>query len=60
MLHGPGCGDGPASRVARDGRVLFLDDEVLSGALTWSTVLSLPFAIDGLAPMLAATLDGPG
>lgn len=31
---------------------------VLSGALTWSTVLSLPFAPDGLVPVLAAAVDG--
>lgn len=44
--------------VAREGRDIFLSDEVLSGALTWSTVLSLPFAIEKLAPMLAAAVDG--
>jgi iron complex transport system substrate-binding protein len=27
-------------------------------ALNFSTVLSLPFAIDGLAPQLAAAVDG--
>ncbi|HWM06155.1 MAG TPA: iron-siderophore ABC transporter substrate-binding protein [Actinophytocola sp.] len=44
--------------VVRDGRVVFLDDPVLSGALTWSTVLSLPFALDALTPVLAGALDG--
>jgi iron complex transport system substrate-binding protein len=44
--------------VAREDRAVFLEDEVLSGALTWGTVLSLPFAIDGLVPMLAAAVDG--
>lgn len=44
--------------VAREGRDVFLTDELLAGALTWGTVLSLPFAIDGLVPMLAAAVDG--
>lgn len=44
--------------VVRDGRVLFLEDEVASGALTWSTVLSLPYALDTLVPQLATTLAG--
>ena len=43
--------------VAREGRDVFVVDNVLSGALTWSTVLSLPFAIEGLVPMLAAAAD---
>jgi len=47
--------------VTREGRDVFLVDKVLSGALTWSTVLSLPFALEGLVPMLAAAIDGdPG
>ncbi len=44
--------------VAREGRDIFLSDEVLSGALTWSSVLSLPYALDRIAPMLAAAVDG--
>lgn len=44
--------------VAREGRDVFLVDKVLSGALTWSTVLSLSLAIDQLVPMLAAAVDG--
>ncbi len=44
--------------VAREGRDIFLSDEVLSGALTWSTVLSIPYALDNLAPILAAAVDG--
>jgi len=46
--------------AVRDGRVIFfvgLDDPVY-GALAFSTVLSLPFAIDGLVPKLAAAIDG--
>ena len=34
--------------VVRDKRVLFLEDANASGALTWSTVLSLPYAIDAV------------
>ncbi len=44
--------------VAREGRDVFLVDKVLSGALTWSTVLSLPLAIEQLVPRLAAAVDG--
>jgi iron complex transport system substrate-binding protein len=40
--------------VAKDGRDVFVDDPIVSGALTWGTVLSLPFAIDALVPQLAA------
>lgn len=44
--------------AVREGRALIVDDKILSGALTWSTVLSLPYAIDKVAPMLAAAVDG--
>lgn len=44
--------------VAREGRDIFLSDEVLSGALTWSSILSLPYALDRIAPQLAAAVDG--
>lgn len=47
-----------ALAVAREGRDVFLADKVLSGALTWSTVLSLPLAIDRLVPMLTAAVYG--
>lgn len=40
-------------QVVQDGRVLFLEDELTSGALTWSTVLSLPYALEQLVPELA-------
>jgi iron complex transport system substrate-binding protein len=45
--------------VAQQDRVIFfvgLDDPVY-GALSFSTVMSLPFAIDELAPRLAAALE---
>ena len=45
--------------VAREGRDIFLDvNAPLAGALSFSTVLSLPFALDGLVPQLAAAVDG--
>ena len=46
--------------VVRDKRVLFLEDANASGTLTWSTVLSLPYAIDTVTPQLASTLEGEG
>lgn len=45
-------------KVVRERRALILEDNIISGALTWSTVLSLPYAVQKLAPMLAATLAG--
>jgi iron complex transport system substrate-binding protein len=46
--------------VAREGRTLFFVglQDPLYGALSFSTVLSLPFAVDRLAPRLAAAIDG--
>lgn len=44
--------------VAREGRDIFLSDKVLSGALTWSSILSLPYVLDRIAPQLAAAVDG--
>jgi iron complex transport system substrate-binding protein len=48
--------------VAQEGRDIFLDvNEPLAGALSFSTVLSLPFLLDELVPRLAAAVDGePG
>lgn len=48
--------------VAQEGRDIFLDvNEPLAGALSFSTVLSLSFLLDGLVPQLAAAVDGePG
>lgn len=37
---------------------IFVEDTVTLGAIAWSTVLSLPLAIDRLVPRLAATVDG--
>lgn len=45
--------------VAREGRDVFLPEmSLVNGALTFSTVLSLPIALDGLVPRLAAAIDG--
>lgn len=43
--------------AVREGRDVFLE-ETLSGALSFGTVLSLPFALDELVPRLAAAVDG--
>lgn len=44
----------------REGRDIFLgpQDKVLNGAISWSTVLSLPIAIDEMVPRLPVALDG--
>lgn len=44
--------------VHNEGRDIFLGYVPLGGALAFSTVLSLPFALDKLVPMLAAAADG--
>lgn len=44
--------------VAVEGRDVFVTDTVVVGALTWATVLSIPFALDALVPMIAAAVDG--
>lgn len=47
--------------IAREGRVVFLgtgEQETLAAAIGFSTVLSLPYALDGLLPLLAAAIDG--
>lgn len=49
----------PSLRVAKEGRDVFLDQKnELQGALSFSTVLSLPYVIDKLVPKLAAAVDG--
>lgn len=48
--------------VADEGRDLFLESsEPLAGALSFGTVLSLPYLLDNLVPRLSAAVDGdPG
>lgn len=49
----------PKLDVVSEGRDLFLEaNDPLAGALSFSTVLSLPFALDRLVPKLAAAIDG--
>jgi iron complex transport system substrate-binding protein len=45
--------------VAKEGRDLFLElNEPLGGAISFSSVLSLPYLLDEFVPMLAAAIDG--
>lgn len=44
--------------AVREGRDVFVADEIVAGALTWSTVLSIPYVIDALEPVLVAAVDG--
>ena len=45
--------------VAKEGRDLFLpDDSTLGGALSFQTVLSLPYFVEQMRPRIAALLDG--
>ena len=46
--------------VHQEGREVFVDsfDSTLGGATSFVTVLSLPYLIEGLTPMLAAAIDG--
>ncbi len=45
--------------VVKEGRDIFLpQDKPLGAALSYNSVLSLPFAIDGIVPLLAAAVDG--
>ncbi|MEX0790921.1 MAG: iron-siderophore ABC transporter substrate-binding protein [Actinomycetota bacterium] len=44
--------------VRTQGRDVFIEDPVLAGGLAFISVLSLPFVIDALVPMLAAAVDG--
>jgi iron complex transport system substrate-binding protein len=45
-------------QVVQDGRVLYIEDPLVAGALTWSTVLSVPYALEQLVPHLAETVGG--
>ncbi|CAN5498981.1 hypothetical protein BH23CHL2_BH23CHL2_27340 [soil metagenome] len=46
--------------VAREGRTIFFtaQDDPIYGALSFSTVLSLPYAVEHLVPLLEAAVDG--
>jgi iron complex transport system substrate-binding protein len=47
-------------RVHQEGREVFVDsfNSTLGGATSFVTVLSLPYLLDGLTPMLATAIDG--
>ncbi len=44
-------------RAAKEGREIFLD-QIDGGAMGFSSVLSLPYALDHLVPKLVAAVDG--
>jgi iron complex transport system substrate-binding protein len=44
-------------QVVQDGRSVFVEDPIVSGALTWGTVLSIPYALDELVPLLASAYE---
>lgn len=44
--------------VSRQGRDIFVEDQMVATGLAFISVLSLPFVIDRLVPMLAAAVDG--
>lgn len=46
------------TRVAEEGRDLFLPYDHLGGAISYSSVLSLPFLVEELVPELELALDG--
>lgn len=46
------------TRVAEEGRDLFLPYDPLGGAISYSSVLSLPFLVEELVPELELALDG--
>jgi len=56
-LGGPVCAD---LDVHTKGREVFLDsyDHALGGATSFVSILSIPFLLDELVPMLAAAVDG--
>lgn len=43
--------------VMREGRAIYLEGDV-EDAFGWNTILSLPFALDGIVPMLEGAVDG--
>jgi iron complex transport system substrate-binding protein len=45
-------------RAATQGREVFLDNPVVGGAASFSSVLSLPYYLDEIVPRLAAAVDG--
>lgn len=48
----------PTLPVVQAGRVLWIEDPVVSGAFSWGTVLSLDYALEQLVPRVAETVTG--
>lgn len=46
----------PTLPAVQEGRVLWIEDPVVSGAFGWGTVLSLDFALEQLVPQVAQTV----
>ena len=46
----------PTLPVAQQGRVLWVEDPVVSGAFSWGTILSLDYALEQLVPQIAETV----
>ena len=42
--------------VVKAGHSIFIEDPLVAGALTWGTVLSIPYALEALVPQFAAAL----
>ncbi|MFC9550880.1 hypothetical protein ACFTWF_08545 [Rhodococcus sp. NPDC056960] len=49
----------PSTPVARADRAVFVEDPTISGARSWGTVLSLPYAVDAIVPQLADAAGRP-
>ena len=45
-------------RAAKEGREVFLDSIEVGAAMSFSSVLSLPYFLDYIEPKLAAAIDG--
>jgi iron complex transport system substrate-binding protein len=46
----------PTLPAVQEGRVLWIEDPVVSGAFGWGTVLSLDYALEELVPQIAETV----
>lgn len=47
----------PKLPVVQDDHVLWVEDDLLSGAFSWGTILSLQYALDEMAPQIAETVE---
>lgn len=46
--------------VVNDQRIVYVDDQLLAGAMAHATVLSLPVVLDQIVPMLAEVVPQEG